>query len=201
MAALLIDLRNHGESGEAITTLGLNEVEDVRAAVDFLLARPEVDPGRIGLMGMSMGGGTAIRAAARIPEVQWVIAQSAYTSLTDNIEEGVRGLTGLPPFPFAPLVIAFGEAEAGLDSTQVRPIDDVASIAPRPILFVHGAKDGLVPPRNSQALYAAAGEPKQIYLAPDVGHGGFMQVVGEEYRARLVEFLREASMSSTDTDS
>ncbi len=196
IGVLLIDLRNHGESGEAITTLGLNEVADVRAAVDFLLTRPEVDPGHIGLMGMSMGGGTVIRAAARIPEVSWVIAQSAYTSLTDNIEEGVRGLTGLPPFPFAPLVIAFGEAEAGLDITQVRPIDDVASIAPRPILFIHGEADGLVPPRNSRALYDAASEPKQLYLAPGVGHGGFMQVVGDAYRARVVEFVRETMMGS-----
>jgi uncharacterized protein len=189
IGALLFDLRNHGMSAESITTLGLNEVEDVRAAVAFLRERLGSE-GRIGVMGMSMGGGTVIRAAARIPEIEWVIAQSAYTSITDNIAEGVRGLTGLPPFPFAPLVIAFGEAEAGLDISLVRPIDDVASIAPRPILFIHGDADDLVPARNSEALYAASGEPKELYLVPGLGHGGFMQYAGDAYRARVVDFVR-----------
>jgi len=142
---LLFDLRNHGESQGTITTLGYLEAGDVQAAMDHLLSRPDVNPQRIGLMGMSMGGATVLRAAARIPEVRAVVAEAAYTSIEDNLAHGVRALTGLPPFPFAPLVAWFGEMESGLDIRLVRPIDDVGKIAPRPLLLIHGDQDTLVP--------------------------------------------------------
>ena len=56
--ALLFDLRNHGKSQGEITTLGYMESKDVRAAVDYLLSRSDVNPHRIGLVGISMGGAT-----------------------------------------------------------------------------------------------------------------------------------------------
>jgi len=116
-----------------------------------------------------MGGAVAIRAAARIPEIRAVVAQSAFSSLEENISQGVRVLTGLPPFPFAPLVIWFGEHEAGLRIRQVRPLDDVPQIGPR--------------------LYEAAREPKELYLIPDAGHGGLMAANPAEFERRVVGFL------------
>lgn len=187
--ALLFDLRNHGQSQGNVTTLGYAEVEDVRGAVAYLLTRPEVNSDLLGLVGMSMGGGIVIRAAARIPEVRAVIAQSAITSLEDNMAQGVRALTGLPPFPFAPLVVWFGELETGAKIHQVRPIEDVAGIAPRAILFIHGELDEVIPASNSLQLYQAAREPKQLYLIPNAGHGGYLDTDPEKFERILVGFL------------
>jgi fermentation-respiration switch protein FrsA (DUF1100 family) len=189
IGALLFDLRNHGQSELSVTTLGLNEVMDVEAAFAWLQTQQEVDPARIGLNGLSMGAATVIRAGARIPEAQFVIAQAAYTSLDDNIAQGVQGLTGLPPFPFAPLLIAFGEAEAGVRIRDVRPIDDVSRIAPRPLLLIHGDQDTLVLPRNSEALYAAAGEPKQHYVIVGGGHDNQLQAGGSAFADMLVAWV------------
>ena len=61
--ALLLDLRGHGESQPAAVTFGEKEQLDVRAALDWLSARPEVK--RIGGMGFSMGGATMAIASAR----------------------------------------------------------------------------------------------------------------------------------------
>jgi fermentation-respiration switch protein FrsA (DUF1100 family) len=187
--ALLFDLRAHGESEGTVSTLGYAEVEDLRGAVAYLRARPEVNGERIGVVGSSMGGAVAIRGAARIPEVRAVVAQSAYASVEDNVASGVRAFMRLPPFLFAPLVTWLAERETGLDVRQVRPIDDVAHIAPRAILIVHGALDPAVPPENGVRLYEAAREPKELYLVPGAGHGGFMLAEPQEFERRLVRFL------------
>jgi fermentation-respiration switch protein FrsA (DUF1100 family) len=187
--ALLLDMRGHGESEGTVSTLGYAEVEDLRGAVAYLLTRPEVDEERIGVVGNSMGGAVAIRGAARIPEIRVVVAQSAYTSVEDNVATAVRAFMRLPPWLFAPLVVRFGERETGLDIRQVRPIDDVARIAPRAILIVQGALDPAVPPENGIRLYEAAGDPKEFYLVPGAGHGGYMRVAPDEFERRVVGFL------------
>lgn len=190
--ALLFDLRNHGASEGTVTTLGYWEAEDVRGAVAYVLTRTDVDARRIVLMGHSMGAGTVLRAGARVEHVRAVIAMSAYASLEENIVEGVEGLTGLPAFPFAPLVIWFGEREAGLNIRDVRPIDDIALLSPRAVLLIHGERDPLVPVRNAYRLYHAAREPKELYIIPQAGHVGLMQAEPREYERRVSEFLRRA---------
>jgi pimeloyl-ACP methyl ester carboxylesterase len=189
--ALLLDLRNHGQSQGEITTLGYEEVFDIEGAVEFLMDQPAVDSNRIGLVGQSLGGAVVIRAAARIPQVKATVAESAFSSIEDNISQGVRELTGLPPFPFAPLVIWFGEREAEAKIQLVRPIDDLAQISPRAIMFIHGEKDALVNVSNSQRLYEAAMEPKALYIIPNAGHGGLVEADPEEFEKQIFTFLDE----------
>jgi fermentation-respiration switch protein FrsA (DUF1100 family) len=188
--ALLFDLRNHGESEGDVTTLGLEEVLDVEAAVGFVRQTAGADI-PVALFGHSMGGATVLLATERIPEIRAVIAESAYTSVEDNISEGVRGLTGLPPFPFAPLIVFFGEREAGVDIRSVRPLDVVGQSNPIPLLFIHGELDGLILPQNSRKLYEAAGEPKELYIVQSAGHGGFLEAAPEEYPRRILAFLEK----------
>ena len=188
--AFLFDLRNHGESEGNVTTLGLYEVRDVQAAVAFVrqTAGPNLP---VALFGHSMGAATVLLAAVKLPEVRAVIAESAYSSVEDNIAEGVRGLTGLPPFPFAPLIVFFGEREAGVDIRSVRPLDVVGQISPRPLLLIHGELDSLILVENSRRLYAAAREPKELYILPNAGHGGFLQAAPQEYPRRILVFLEK----------
>jgi fermentation-respiration switch protein FrsA (DUF1100 family) len=136
-----------------------------------------------------MGGATAIRAAARYPQVQVLVAESTFTSIEDNVSESITALTGLPPFPFAPLVVWFGEREAGIDIGQVSPVDVISAISPRPVLIVHGERDAVISAKNALRLYAAAGEPKELYLIPNAGHGGLPQAQPEEYQRRVVGFF------------
>ncbi len=186
---LLFDLRNSGTSEGEITTMGLLEAGDVDRAVEFVLAQPGVDAQKIVLFGHSMGGATVILSAAGNPKVRAVIAQSAYTSLEDNVTASMRQLTGLPAFPFAPLVVFFGEQRSGMQIRQVRPVDVVADISPRPILLVHGAQDLLVPVSNVYDLYAAAQEPKELLVIQEAGHGGFAFHSPQTYPAQILNFL------------
>jgi dienelactone hydrolase len=72
---LLFDLSNHGESGRRIPiTYGMNESRDVQGAVSYLLARADVDPERVGILGCSMGANSAIYAVAAGPKVKAILA-------------------------------------------------------------------------------------------------------------------------------
>jgi hypothetical protein len=186
---LLIDLRHHGESEGDLTTLGYKEVEDVYAAVDYLLRRDDVDPERIGLAGFSLGAVTALRAAARIPEIAVVVAISGFKTIDDNVISIVQALTGRPPFPFPAAVIGFINMETGVNVSEVRAIDDLADIAPRPVLFIHGEQDTVVPVSNSQDMFEAAGQPKDLFIIPDAGHGGLLDASPQEFEQRFVGFF------------
>lgn len=187
--ALLFDLRNHGQSQGKVTTLGYREIYDIQGAVEYLKSRPEVNPHRIGLVGISMGAGTVIRAAAHIPSIRFVIAQAAFTSLEDNLENGIRSLLYLRPFPFAPLVVWFGECAAQAEISAVRPIDDIPNISPRPILIIHGEMDTIIPVENAHQLFQAAEDPKYLYISPNAGHGGFLQADAQIFEKTILDFL------------
>jgi dipeptidyl aminopeptidase/acylaminoacyl peptidase len=189
--ALLINLRNHGTSQGEMTTLGYYEVRDVEAAFQYLLNRSEVNPDRIGLLGNSMGAIVVIRSAARIPEIGAIVAQSGLTSIEDNIGRSFKAMTGLPEFPFAPLVILIGERRSGVAIDQVRPIEDVGKLQSQAILFVHGEADEIVPFQNSLRLYEAAQEPKELYIVRGAGHGGLLAADPARYESTVVGFFEE----------
>ncbi len=199
---LLMDLRNSGQSESAPTTFGVNEVNDVRGAIEFLHRQPGVDPDRLGLLGHSMGAGTVLLSAARLPQIKAVIAESGFTSLEDNVANGMRRYVNLPPF-LADALIFFGERAAGIKISAVRPIDEIALINPRPVMIVHGALDDLVPVTNAYTLYAAAHEPKELYLIPNAGHYPLPPAEPEEYARRITGFfdkyllLRESTLEKT----
>ncbi|MEW5868870.1 MAG: alpha/beta fold hydrolase [Chloroflexota bacterium] len=193
--ALLYDARNCGESEGTITTLGLTEVNDMRGALQFLQSQPQVDPERIGLLGHSMGGSTALMAAAQIPQVRAVVSESAYASLEQNIRENLDHLLGLPPFPFAPLVIFWGQQETGLDISQANPVDQISTISPRPVLIIHGEQDSTILVENAHQLYQAARQPKELWILPDAMHCCLAQVGGEAYAQKLLEFFNQALLS------
>jgi fermentation-respiration switch protein FrsA (DUF1100 family) len=188
---LTFDWRAHGESGGDLCTFGYHEVRDVEGALDWLQQQPGVDPGRIGMLGESMGAVAAIRAAARMDGIQAVVVDSAYPDLAEAIRSIWRG-TGLPVFPFVPLQIALGEWWTGLDLEAMQPLDDVAAISPRPILILAGGQDPITGPDAGQRYYDAAGQPKELWFEPELGHSAFWQALPEEYERRVVGFFDAA---------
>jgi len=190
---LLFDLRNHGNSDDAPTTMGLHEIRDVQAAFDFLTTQPAVDPERIALYGHSMGAATAIRAMARIPQARALVASAPYATLHQVISDGVRSLTfGLLSFPFTEITQAATGQLSNADVHQVRPIDDIAGIAPRPVLIIHGTEDEIIPVTHGERIYAAAGEPKQFFPVTGATHNNSFATAGEDYSEIVVPFIEAA---------
>lgn len=184
--ALLYDARGHGESDGDMTTLGYNEVEDVRAALAYLQTRDDVDMEKVAGLGISLGGATIIRAAARIPELRAVVAESSYKSIPSNADHIISLYTGRQAFPLAQW---FVDVVTGVPVSQVNSLEDLPKIAPRPVLLVHGEQDEVIFPDNSRELYEVAGEPKALFMVPGAGHGDIITVDAAGYEAHVVAFL------------
>lgn len=183
---LLFDLRNHGESDGTVTSLGYSEVDDVRAALAYLQTRPEVDMSRVALVGHSMGGATVLRAGARIPEVAVVVSEAGYQSVESIAGHIITILTGRAPWP---MMMWFVDQEAGVPASEVNGLQDVAQIAPRPLMFVHGEQDNIVFLSDSQAMYEAASDPKALYVVPGADHVNLVSIDLEGYAENVVSFL------------
>jgi uncharacterized protein len=186
---LLFDFRAHGESGGRRTSLGYHEQKDVIAALEFLRTRNEANPGRIGIYGFSLGGSSAILAAAKTNAFSAVVADSAFTSLRDQAREAITGFYHLPAFPFLPLSIIGYELYFQTRVDNISPVSVIAQIAPAPVLIIVGEGDQLIPADNGRKLYAAAHEPKELWIIPGADHGGTLAAAGNEYEKRVGEFF------------
>jgi fermentation-respiration switch protein FrsA (DUF1100 family) len=91
--------------------------------------------------------------------------------------------------PFAPLILFFGQREAGVNIDNVRPVDIIGQVSPRAVFIVHGEQDNLIPVENAYRLYESARNPKEIFILKNAGHWGFMQAEPVEYPRRILGFL------------
>ncbi len=178
------DFRAHGVSDGDLCTLGYYEVRDVEAALDFALQQTSVKS--VGVWGESMGGATAILAAAKRQEIKAVIADSAFPTLEGELETMIHLPILRPPIRF------FAELEAGVSVDKVRPIDQIGRISPRPVMIIHGLADDAIPPDSGQLLYNAAGEPKVLWREANVGHVGVRAVYPEQYEKKVFAFFDSA---------
>jgi fermentation-respiration switch protein FrsA (DUF1100 family) len=196
MNVLLFDYRGRGESDPHINTLGYFETLDALAAVEFAHRRARHTP--IGVVGYSMGASIAIMAGARDSRIKAVVADSPFASQREVIRRYVRRRVRLlPHFPFLHLMEAF----LPYDVEDVKPIEEVGKISPRALMLIHGDRDTLCDPRDSDALYAAAGEPKQMWALPGVAHVGAYFLDRDAYVARVAGFLEEHLTPEADPTS
>ena len=168
---LIFDLRGHGLSGGDRIGFGWLERRDVRGAVDLLLSRG-FQAGRIGIHGTSYGGATALLSAATIPELGAVVADSAFADIRDVMVGEIERQTGLPFVSvFTPGIALLGQLLYGLDFDTIAPEHQVADIAPRPILFIHGSDDPIIPVEHAFRLKAASGNPaNELWILEGYGH-------------------------------
>lgn len=185
---LALDFRACGRSGGRFTTLGYKETWDVEAAVRF--AKERRPRSKVGVLGISMGAAAAIIAAAQTETIAAVVADSAYAHLEGVMRKKIPDFAPAPwAVPFGWAGVRIGEAMAGGRLRRVRPVTYVGRIAPRPLLLIYGERDSYIPDDQPQELFEAAGEPKELWVAPGSDHAVARLDHPEEYERRVLAFF------------
>ncbi|MCA9286842.1 MAG: alpha/beta fold hydrolase [Phycisphaerales bacterium] len=184
----LFDYRGYGESeGSATGRAAL--VEDAKAALRTVRARPDVDPDRIALLGQSLGGAVAVIVMAddlaHGGRIRSAVLESPFASWRE-VAAAVVG--GDPPPAWARGLAAWliKDEVAGAS----RPVDAIATID-RPILVLHGTADRIVPVSQGRRLAAAGRNVELVEFAN--GDHNTLQLTHPLARQRMIEFLTETT--------
>jgi uncharacterized protein len=165
---LLFDYRGYGHSSGRPSEQGT--YRDARAAREWLLRQPELDPSRLFYFGESLGGAIALELAIAHPPGGLVLL-SAFTSVRDM----ARKHYGLIPTALVP------DAYANL-----RLISKLRA----PLLVLHGEDDAIVPVEQGKALFDAAPDPKRLRLIAGVGHNDILSQEGTLLANEIASWAR-----------
>ena len=189
---LMIDARGHGDSGGRAMDFGWHGDADIAAATDYLADRPDVDPQRIGVVGMSMGGEEALGASATNELLRAVVAEGATArSAADegwlSDEFGVRGLVQ-EQLERLQDVVTDALTSASTPTSMREAVE--ASGDTRYLLIAAGN----VADERRAAAYVAAEAPSRvdIWTVRDAGHTDGLQTRPEEWEARVIAFLTDS---------
>ncbi|HAL56444.1 MAG TPA: peptidase [Bacteroidetes bacterium] len=165
---LMYDYRGYGKSEGSPGEEGV--YKDGRAAFDYAVSLPGVDPKRIVLWGTSLGGAVAVDVATQRPAAA-LILESTFTSA----REMARILYPILPAQF-------------LIRSKFNSIDKIRRLT-IPILVMHGDQDSIIPFKLGKKLFDAAPAPKEFYEIIGADHNDTYFVGGREYLDRALSFV------------
>jgi len=192
---LAFDFRAHGESGGQLTSFGALEKRDVLAAVHWVRETHPAQSQKIFGVGASMGGAALIAAAADPSSEGQAIEAVATYAAYDDLDLLVHDVSKI--FFEHPLGwmlehvgVPIASAHAGVNLTAFAPAREVTHLWPRPILYIHGQQDEIIPFPRGQNLFDFTSQPKYHIWFPKGSHN---DIVTDEAAAAIVaEFFRSA---------
>jgi pimeloyl-ACP methyl ester carboxylesterase len=185
---LMFDLHGCGESDGNTVSGGYYEKDDLKGAVAYVRQRGYE---KIGVLGFSLGAVSALLAAAEDTEIDAVVADSSYADLNDIMEPEFAKRTKAPKIFLRPILFMI-KIIYGVDFTAIRPVEVVAKIAPRPILFIHGEADDMIPVEHARRLLEASQNPANILWIVPGGHTSAYHDYPIEFIDRVTSFFNAA---------
>jgi alpha-beta hydrolase superfamily lysophospholipase len=188
---LLFDRRGEGESEGDPTSWGWGNEKDIKAGIGFLQRRADVDPERIGGLGLSVGGEMMIQTAAETDALKAVASEGAgMRSARETLDSPSSSEKWLGT-PFK--VVETAATAVFHDELPPASLGDlVAKVAPRPLLLMYSGHGQGGEVQLSPEYYRAAGAPKTLWEIPGAGHAGGIRAQPDEYERRVVGFFDDA---------
>lgn len=175
----MMDYRGYGLSAGDPSLPGVHA--DGIAALHTVMQRTDLDTSQVVVLGQSLGAAVSVHAVANShyrTRFKALILDSVFASHRQITQEKLGGfwLTWPLQWPLALLV-----------SDGFSPMKSIASIAPVPLLVIHGTADQVIPIEHGRQVFAIANEPKTLWVIKNAQH---IQALGSvETRRRLVAFM------------
>lgn len=175
------------------------EVEDSRAALAYLHARPDADPRGVGLFGISKGGGAILLAGINDPLVRCCVTDgifAVYPVLVPYMRQWFRIYNS--DYVFQGLIPSWYYGHIGmigirkiekLRHCRFPNLDRVIGKFKRPLLMIHGEADTYIKPVMAQTIFDKASQPKEFWLVANAKHNQALHVANGEYQRRVLEFF------------
>jgi len=164
---LLFDFRYLGQSQGKYTTLGIKEVDDLLAAIDYLKSR---DISEVGVWGFSMGAAVALMASPDAPEVKAVVSESSYASL--ELLSHQLYIYPVLKYPLGFFTTLWGKILLGIDFKKQSPVKAAEKIN-IPVLLIHSENDQVFDIIHAQMLKEALKDnpEAEVIFTEDAVHG------------------------------
>jgi uncharacterized protein len=180
---LLHDARGRGKSEGQQNAFGWGWTKDIAGAIAFLKARPEVDPARIGGLGLSTGADALIQAAGLGMDLHAVVADGAAAESFEDWRR-LQGVNAMTPFfaaEFATVRITSG-AKSG------PPLEDMVKRVTEPLLLVSAGRHEEYE-FNVKYDRDAGSRPVDHWNLPEAGHTGAIRDAAPAYERRVTDFF------------
>lgn len=192
---VMIDLRDHGVSTveDGRVSIGTKEYIDVMSLVDWLIENKSIPESKIGMLGNSMGAGTAAISFGQDARIHAVALDSGYLHL-DSIVEEELAREGYPAWLFDGALLSawlFG-GESLLDPSPTSAFENGGQ---RPVFIIHGRADERVGIHHSEAMLEMADEYDvnvTSWFVEDAGHVEVKLLHPVEYEQKITEFFGAA---------
>ncbi len=183
----LFDFAGHGANA-GTTSFGYRETPELKAAMDAIAKRTDVDPTSFGVWGYNLGAYVALREGESDKRVRALILDSVYDEPKQMVKVEV-GKTGLGGFPFMVRAAEFSFDWLNYEHRQDPALSSrLINLAGVPKLFLQPADDPELG-NSTRQLFTKAPEPKELAALPHANYVGLGEDEKRMYENRVVSFF------------
>jgi uncharacterized protein len=184
-STLLIDLQAHGETPGDDITFGLKESDNVKSAIDFLKSK---NCQKIGAIGVSLGG-ASILLGNKPANLDAVILEAVYPSIDQAVINRIEQRLGaFAANLLAPTLYYQIPLRQNISLNSLKPINAISTLKV-PVLIIGGSEDLHTKIEETKNLFAAANEPKTLWIINEPAHVDFHSFAKDQYETRISDFF------------
>ena len=166
----------------------LKEQKDVKAAVNYLKSRGDVDSEKIGALGFSLSASTFLITDT---DIKAIVAESPYANLDAMISQSYKIFPGFTKIPFVWITRSLAKIVFGMNTEDISPENSIQNLNV-PVLLIHGEKDSQIPVENSKKIYELSNKNiTELWLVENADHGQVHYLNSEEYEKKILKFFQK----------
>ena len=184
-SVLLIDMQAHGETPGEHITFGYRESYDAHSALKYLEKR--VSGQKVGVIGVSLGGAAALLGEVPV-DADAVVLEAVYSSIENAIENRLAIRLGEFGRIISPLLEWQIEPRLGVARESLAPISAIRNLK-SPVLIIAGENDQHTLSEESESLFRAASQPKELWMIEGAQHQNLHRYTPAAYEQRILAFF------------